>query len=213
MDSPSMYTIRVYYKCRLLLLSSDPDRIVFVNNPSHCWADGTPLSTEDMLGFLEYYGRDQRKPPDERVIRYSIGFVDGEGFDYGNGVWFDEEGRPLVEVVDGRIRAIVPASHLFLSGAGEGTPTIGDLYNELAKRYDVSWTDDARDSFFVHFHGAADKDYRLFVSCDYVDIAYRKHLFRWTWWESFSHQHHDADADGLPDVYATVRYYLGKYGM
>lgn len=205
------YSIRAFYKCRRLLLSSDTDRIVFVNNTSNRWADGTPLSVEDMIGFLEYYGRDQRKPHDQRVFRSSIGFVDGEGTDYGHAVRFDDEGRPLVEVVDGRICATEPARRFTFDDVGEDVLVLRDLFEELSASYELAWTSEERDSFFVYFHGVGDRDYRIYVSCDYVDIACRRCLFWWKWWESFTHEHHDADGDDVTDVARSVKYYLRSY--
>ena len=212
MGMQDYYSIKAFYRCRRLLLPSDTDRIVFVNNESNRWADGTPLSVDDMIGFLEYYGRDQRKPRDQRVFRSTIGFVDGEGMDYGHAVRFDSEGRPLVEVVDGRICASAPVRRFSFGDVEEDEHFLRDLFEELSASYELAWASAEHDSFFVYFHGAGERDYRIYVSCDYVDIACRRRLFCWTWWESFTHEHHDADGDDVMGVGSTVKYYLRSYG-
>ena len=63
----SIYDIKVPFLKRTLILPSDTDRIVFVNNRSNHWEDGSPVTVEETVSFLRFYGQDRQKEPEERI--------------------------------------------------------------------------------------------------------------------------------------------------
>lgn len=98
------YDIRAVWGSRTLILLSDTDLVVFVNNKSNRWEDGTVPTAEEMLEFLRFYGKDMLKEKNERLFRYSSTFVDGID-SYGNCILFDDNGNPLAKIEDGVIKS------------------------------------------------------------------------------------------------------------
>lgn len=99
------FDIRAAYNGRTLIMPSDTDHIVFVNNSDIKWDDGSSVTTDDMVSFLKIYGQDQLKPKEERQFRYKIWFVDGQGASYGDSILFNENGEPVLKIENGIIRS------------------------------------------------------------------------------------------------------------
>ena len=99
------YDIRTEFNGKTLILPSDPDRIVFVNNQNNRWEDGTSITVDEMVSFLVFYGQDLLKPRSERHFSYRIWFVDGQGTAYGDSILFNEQGEPVLKIEDGIIKS------------------------------------------------------------------------------------------------------------
>ncbi len=100
-----MYERAVDYNGRLVVLVSDPDQIVFVNGRSIKWDGVTPLTVDEIIPFLKFYGREVKKPKEQSTIQYPVAFVDGEGMHYGEDIRFDDNGDPIITVIDGCIKS------------------------------------------------------------------------------------------------------------
>ena len=98
------YDIKVKWNGKTLILPSDTDIVVFVNNKNNRWDDGTAVTADEMLEFLCFYGRDRQKEKKERNIDYDITFVDGIDT-YGDSILFADSGVPLVRIEDGMIKS------------------------------------------------------------------------------------------------------------
>ena len=101
----SCYEIKAEVNGKTMILPSDPDRVVFVNNKNNRWEDGTSVTAEEMVSFLKLYGQDICKPRGERQFAYRICFVDGQGTSYGDSILFNEKGEPLLRIEEGIIKS------------------------------------------------------------------------------------------------------------
>lgn len=123
------FDIRAAYNGRTLIMPSDTDRIVFVNNKNIKWDDGSSVTTDEMVSFLKIYGQDQLKPRKERQFRYKIWFVDGQGSSYGDSILFHENGEPVLKIENGIIRSSrikCGCETRFPAAANLGMRTAGD---------------------------------------------------------------------------------------
>lgn len=99
------YDIKAEFHGKTLIMPSDTDRIVFVNNGNNRWEDGASVTAGEMVSFLRFYGQDLLKPRGERQFPYTICFVDGQGTSYGDSILFNAEGEPLLKIEDGVIKS------------------------------------------------------------------------------------------------------------
>ena len=123
------YDIRAEFGGKLLILPSDPDRIVFVNNENNRWEDGSRVTPDEMVSFIRFYGQDLLKQEPDRCFKYKIWFVDGEGYSYGDSILFDEKGAPLLKIENGLIKSTrirCGCETRFPSPAGHGIRTTND---------------------------------------------------------------------------------------
>ena len=63
---------------------------------------------------------------------------------------------------------------------------ISDVYNKLKKICDVCWVGDEHDSIYIY---SCDQKYRLFVSSDILYVEKKYRIFKWEYWDSFTHIH------------------------
>ena len=63
---------------------------------------------------------------------------------------------------------------------------ISDVYNKLKKICDVCWAGDEHDSIYIY---SCDQKYRLFVSSDILYVEKKYRIFKWEYWDSFTHIH------------------------
>ena len=97
----ALYDVGIDYNGRKVILHSDPDKFVFVNHGNITWEDGTPLTVDETVEFLKYYGRNHITPPCGEVA-----FMDGQDEYYGGYglvIDFDENGEPQYKIEDGKI--------------------------------------------------------------------------------------------------------------
>jgi len=141
----SMYDIPVDYDGRTVVLRSDPDRIIFLNNDKIVWPDGTPLAVQECIDYLKYYGRHGFTPVNKDLVYKDVCFMDAQS-EYFNGygliIEFDENGDPKCKVEDGRILSSrIPCicerdyQNIFLETCGKYDAFCGDLVSSGAFTY------------------------------------------------------------------------------
>ena len=135
----SMYDRVVDFQGRKVVLPSDPDQIVFINDKMIMWDGVTSLTNEEKIELLKYYHQDKMKPKEERDIIFDMFFLDGSCGSsiecYGDGISFDDEGNPIVEIRDGLIkssRVICPCEIYCIREVG-GT-NIRKVYYETTRK-------------------------------------------------------------------------------
>ena len=84
------------------------------------------------------------------------------------------------------------------------------LYQELSKQYPLKWADREENAFYLFFPGKKRREYRLYVSAEYVAVEQKLKLFKWHWWNQKTHSHYDDDRS-FADVYAGIQFYLKRY--
>lgn len=98
---------RVEYDGKTIVFSKDIDGLCWINDESTVFEDGSPVTVEDLMEFLRYYGNDMIKPRDQRTIKEDLVFFDGNddvgNGGYGDAIRFAPDGVPLVKIVDGKI--------------------------------------------------------------------------------------------------------------
>lgn len=98
---------RIEYNGKVILFFADIDGFCWINDDSTVFEDGTPVTTEDLMEFLRFYGKDAVKPIEQRTIKDLPIFFDGnEEFGnggYGDTIRIDKDGNPLVTIKDGKI--------------------------------------------------------------------------------------------------------------
>lgn len=91
---------RVEYNGKVILFFADIDGICWINDDSTVFEDGSPVTTEDLMEFLRYYGKNMVTPK-------NLWFFDGNpergNGSYGDSIRIDKDGNPLVTVKDGKI--------------------------------------------------------------------------------------------------------------
>ncbi len=63
---------------------------------------------------------------------------------------------------------------------------ISDVYNKLKKICDVCWVGDEHDFIYIY---SCEQKYRLFVSSDILYVEKKYRIFKWEYWDSFTHIH------------------------
>ena len=119
----SMYDIPVNYDGRTIILHSDPDRIVFLNHDKIVWLDGTPLTNEEVIEYLKYFGRHGLTPVNEKFVHRDIVFVDGNSeYLYGTAIKESERKtrRNVVIFTIGLILATLLLGFVALKLSGNG---------------------------------------------------------------------------------------------
>lgn len=89
---------RVEYNGKVILFFADIDGICWINDDSTVFEDGSPVTTEDLMEFLRYYGKNMVTP------KNLVFFDDNrERGSYGDAIRIDKDGNPLVTIKDGKI--------------------------------------------------------------------------------------------------------------
>lgn len=98
---------KVEYDGKTIIFSKDIDGFCWINDESTVFEDGSPVTTEDLMEFLNYYGKDMIKPRNQRTIKEDLVFFDGNeavgNGGYGDAIRIDPNGVPLVKIEDGKI--------------------------------------------------------------------------------------------------------------
>ena len=105
MQLMSMYDIPVEYDGKIVVLHSDPDRIIFLNHDNITWENGVPLSPEECVEYLRYYGKHGFTPVNKGLIYKDVGFFDCQKeyfHGYGLNIEF-KDGEPQCKIEDGKI--------------------------------------------------------------------------------------------------------------
>ena len=141
----SMYDIPVDYDGRTVVLRSDPDRIIFLNCDNIVWPDGTPLTVQECIDYLKYYGRHGFTPVNKALVYKDVCFMDAQSeyfHGYGLVIDFDENGNPKCKVEDGRILSSrIPCicesdyQNILLDTRGKYDAFCGDLVSSGAFTY------------------------------------------------------------------------------
>ena len=89
---------RVEYNGKVILFFADIDGICWINDDATIFEDGRPVTTEDLMEFLRYYGKNMVNP------KGLVFFDDNrERGSYGDAIRIDKDGNPLVTIKDGKI--------------------------------------------------------------------------------------------------------------
>lgn len=101
----SMYDIPVDYDGKIVVLHSDPDRIIFLNHDNITWENGVPLSPEECVEYLRYYGKIGFTPINKGLVYKDVAFFDSQKqyfHGYGLNIEFID-GEPQCKIEDGKI--------------------------------------------------------------------------------------------------------------
>jgi len=92
---------KMEYNGKAVIFTSDKDRSFWVNNEDTRFEDGSPVSTEDIVELLTFYGHDLQKRRSKRQYEFPIWFWD----DKHRLILFDDNGDPVIRIEDGLIRS------------------------------------------------------------------------------------------------------------
>lgn len=102
----ALYDVQTDYNGRKVTMHSDPDRFVFVNHKGFTWENGVPLTTEEIVGFLKYFGKKKVAGELGAGVAKDLCFLDSQQeyyMGYGLDIAFDDNGEPQYRIVDGKI--------------------------------------------------------------------------------------------------------------
>ena len=91
---------RVEYNGKVILFFADIDGICWINDDATVFEDGSPVTTEDLMEFLRYYGKNMVNP--KNLVFFDGNPERGNG-SYGDAIRTDKDGNPLVTIKDGKI--------------------------------------------------------------------------------------------------------------
>ena len=74
----ALYDIYVDYNGRKITLHSDPDRLIFINKDKITWDTGIPFTTEEIVEYLRYYGKNNLTGFPKRWSPDDVSFMDGQ---------------------------------------------------------------------------------------------------------------------------------------
>ena len=86
-----------------------------------------------------------------------------------------------------------------------------ELYNELANKYQVEWTDESQTSFSLFFKDNKDREYELIISDERIEVLKEKTLLNLNWQDEIAHQHFDYDGVTNEDMIEAIERYLAEY--
>ena len=97
----------VGYNGKTIIFFKDIDGFCWINDESTVFEDGSPVTAEDLMEFLRYYGKDMVRPRDQRTIKDDLVFFDGNeavgNGGYGDAIRIAPDGEPLVKIEGGKI--------------------------------------------------------------------------------------------------------------
>ncbi len=101
----ALYDIEEEFNGRKVIMHSDPDRLVFINRNRITWEDGVPLTVEEIVEYLKFYGRKVRafSPEEKKLVVCFLDEQEKYWNGYGLGIEFDENGDPKYKIEDGKI--------------------------------------------------------------------------------------------------------------
>ena len=92
---------RMEYNGKIVIFTSDKDCSFWVNSEDTRFENGSPVSTEDIVELLTFYGHDLQKRRSIRQYKFPIWFWDDEC----KLILFDDNGDPVIRIEEGLIRS------------------------------------------------------------------------------------------------------------
>ncbi len=90
---------KIEYNGKVMVYSTDRDGSMWVNDEKTRFEDGSPVSIEDIVEMLTFYGHDLLKRRSKHQNIHYVRFWD----DDDNYILFKDNGDPVIRIVDGRI--------------------------------------------------------------------------------------------------------------
>lgn len=90
---------KMEYNGKVVIFTSDRDGSFWVNNEETRFEDGSPVSTEDIIELLTFYGHDLLRRRSKRQYKIRVWFWDDEH----RLILFDDNGDPVIRIEDGKI--------------------------------------------------------------------------------------------------------------
>ena len=90
---------KMEYNGKVVIFTSDRDCSFWVNNEETRFEDESPVSTEDIVELLTFYGHELIKRRSKRQYKFRVWFWDDES----RLILFDDNGDPVIRIEDGKI--------------------------------------------------------------------------------------------------------------